>query len=324
MQNEFQLIDFIKNKFSTDLIGDDAAIIPLNSNDNLVISKDILIENTHFILNGDLNFIGSKALISNLSDIIAMGVEPKFFLLGLGLPENFTNEKTEYLLNGIHSTAQQYNVILAGGDISKSEKLFISITVLGFGEKEKIVYRNTAQLGDDIWIAGELGDSEIGLRIIKKELKTTEKLSRYFIKKHFVKKLHPDFISFLSYKKIINSMIDVSDGFLQDLLHLLKQSDKCAIVNENLLPVSTEFLKLKNMLNEEFYIIPLISGEEYALIFTANPCFRKDILDIACNFSVKISKVGTITDNIPSSKHRIKLNNLKFENLAKLGYTHFS
>jgi thiamine-monophosphate kinase len=168
---EFQLINFIKDKFNSDFIGDDAAVIPVNSSESIVISKDILIEDIHFIVSNNFSSIGEKSIISNASDIVAMGVEPKYFFLALGIPEKFSFAQIKKLLNGIYNISNLYKITLAGGDISKSDKLTISITILGFAQNDKIVYRSGAKINDDIWVTGALGDVEIGLRIIKEELK---------------------------------------------------------------------------------------------------------------------------------------------------------
>ena len=325
MTNEFLLIEHIKKKFHSEFIGDDCAVIPVSEQTSLIVSTDILIENIHFIINNNLNLIGKKTLICNISDVIAMGVEPKFFFLSLGVPEHFTQKEIDNFLSGLHNIAENYKLILAGGDISAASSLTLSVTIAGFGENDKIVYRKGAKEGDDIYITGVIGDSEIGLRILKKELdfryhNTINK--EYFIKRHFYRKLYPDFITFLSYKKLINSMIDISDGFLQDLGHILRLSEKNAQINEEQIPLSNEFIKLKKFLKDDFYKIPLYSGEEYELIFTASPENRKEILNISENFNVKLSIVGKITEEKETS-NRIKLKHFQIDNFKSLGYKHF-
>ncbi len=323
MQDEFQIIDFIKDFFASPFIGDDAAVIPLNDKENIVISKDILIENIHFILNSNLSHIGSKSLISNLSDIIAMGIEPKYFFLGLGVPDCFSIDDLSNLLNGVRIISEKYNVVLAGGDTSGAERLSISVTVVGFGGKDRIIYRHGAELGDYIYVTGNLGDSEIGLSIIKGDLNFEQRLSEYFVNCHYIRELYPEFISFLSFKKLINSMIDISDGFLQDLNHILFQSKKRARVDETLIPVSKEFRSIISKMGNDALTIPLTSGEEYQIIFTAPPSNHADIMSYAENFSVKVTKVGEITDNGLLGKQNIKLKNLEIEKINKLGYSHF-
>ncbi len=310
--NEFELINFIKEYFKSDYIGDDAFCYK-----NCLISKDILIENVHFILNDNFFEIGAKSLISNISDIIAMGGEVKFFFLGLGLPDKLSFNNLEKFLEGVKFIANKYKLILGGGDISKSlNDFFISITIVG-NVINKPVKRNNAKLGDNIYVAGEVGDSEIGLRIIKGEFSCKNK--NYFIKKHYIKELYPEFIKTLVNKEYINSMIDISDGFLQDLNHILDDSNKSAEIYVKNIPVSLEYQKLETILKEDFYRIPLISGEEYSLIFTSNKKYDNKIKSIANDMNVKVTKVGEV---IKRQKKKVIFKDLNIK-LYKEGYIHF-
>ncbi len=310
--NEFELIEYIKDHFDSKYIGDDAFFY-----DNLLISKDILIEDVHFILKNNFYEIGAKSLISNISDILAMGGEAKFFFLGLGIPSKITFNNLKEFFNGVKFISHKYNVTLGGGDLSKSgNKFFISVTITGkpFG---KIITRANAEVNDSIYVIGELGDVEIGLRVIKNNFSVANK--EYFIKKHYIKDLYPQIVKELTQLNIINSMIDISDGFLQDLEHILKSSNKSAEIYVKNIPVSDNFLQLKDILKEEFFIIPLISGEEYSLIFTSNEKYDKKIKQVATKFDVKITKVGKIVEK---REQLIIFKDFKI-NLDKKGYTHF-
>ena len=325
MLDEFQFIHYIKEFFNSDLIGDDAAVIGNNEN-SMLITKDILIEDIHFKINNNFFEIGAKSLISNISDIIAMGGVPLHFFLGLGIPEYLSETNVKKLLTGVKSISKEYNLKLSGGDISKAPKyLFISITVLG-EVINKAVTRDSAEIDDDIWVTGFLGDSEIGLQIILENVQIEDKnLKDYFINKHYIKNLHLKFISSLVKHNLINSMIDISDGFLQDLSHILKSSEKSAEIFTSKIPVSKEYQKLENILGEEFYYIPFVSGEEYELLFTASEKDRKKINELSEQYSCKITNIGKI---IKQRKKLIEIKNteqtgFKFENFDKLGYTHF-
>lgn len=325
MNDEFQFIRYIKEFFNSELIGDDAAVIR-NNQESILITKDILIEDIHFKINDNLFKIGAKSLISNISDIIAMGGIPLHFFLGLGIPEHLNNGNIRKLLTGIKSISEKYNLKLSGGDISKSPKpLFISITVLG-EVINKAITRDSAEIDDDIWVTGFLGDSEIGLQLILNKIQIENKsLNDYFISRHYIKNLHLKFISSLVQNNLINSMIDVSDGFLQDLSHILKCSEKSAEIFTDKIPVSNEFQKLKYILGNDFCKIPLISGEEYELIFTTPEKNRGKIIEFSEQYSCRITNIGKI---IKQSKKLIEFKNteqtgFKFENFDKLGYKHF-
>ena len=308
---EFELISFIKEFFNSNYIGDDAFY-----NNNLLISKDILIENVHFILNDNFFEIGAKSLISNLSDIVAMGGKPEFFFMGLGIPDRVKFDNLEEFFKGMKYIADNYNVILGGGDISKSlNDFFISITVTGFPFK-KPIKRDNAKESDSIFIIGEVGDSEIGLRLIKNEFFCNNK--EYFIKKHYIKDLYLEVVKELVEKGIINSMIDISDGFIQDLGHILNLSNKSAEIYVKNFPVSDEYKKLKKFLKDDYYIIPLISGEEYSLIFTSDKKYDKEILKTSSTFGVRITKVGEVVEK---KKHLILFKDYKIK-LNKKGYIH--
>ncbi len=311
--DEFQIIKWIKNFFNSKFIGDDC----FNFN-NFLISKDLLIENVHFILKDNLYEIGAKSIISNVSDILSSGGKPLYFLLALGIPENFNFQKLKNFFKGLKHYSEKYNVQLAGGDISKSKKdFFISITIIGKVLK-KTILRSNAKNNDNIYVIGELGDSEIGLKILKDKINFPEK--EYFLKKHFIKELYPEVIFELVEKNIVNSMIDVSDGFLLDLEHILDESNKSAFIYVKNLPVSENFKKLANFLSkEEFYTIPLTSGEEYSIIFTSDKKYDKEIKKISEKHKVKITFVGEITDR---KEKKFYFNDIDL-NIAIKGYKHF-
>ncbi len=322
MVNEFELISVIKSKFNAPLIGDDAAVIG-----SLLISKDLLIENIHFKIDNNFFDIGAKSLISNISDIIAMGGKATHFFLGLGIPPKYSFEEIDNLLDGINFISQKYGVTLAGGDTSKSQNLSISITIIGDLMGNQPIYRSNANVDDDIWVTGNLGDSHIGLQIILENIKIPNlTLKEYFIKKHFSKELHPEFIFELNKNKLINSMIDISDGFIQDIGHILSQSSKFSEITIAQIPISENYLQIKSLLNDDFYKIPLYSGEEYELIFTSSYHNRDSILEIGNKHNVKLSNVGKVVNR--NSQSRIKfidsdIFNFTSSDIKNLGYRHF-
>ena len=309
---EFELIKYIKDYFKSPFIGDDAFY-----KDNLLISKDMMIEGVHFIIDNNFYEIGAKAIISNVSDILAMGGKPEFFFMGLGINKDINDENLKKFFKGLNEFSEKYNVQLAGGDISKSDKFVISITIIGELISNPIT-RDGARDDDDIYVIGEFGDSEIGLRIIKEKFTCDNR--EYFIKKHYVKELYPECVYKLAKENLINSMIDVSDGFVQDLEHILNSSKKSAEICVKNIPISDKLLKLKLKIKEkEFFNIILTSGEEYNLIFTASPKNREKINKILESHNAPFAKVGKI---IPQKDYLINFNdiNISFE---KKGYSHF-
>ena len=312
MMKEFELIELIKDYFQSPFIGDDAFY-----NDNLLISKDIMIEGVHFIIDKNFYEIGAKAIISNVSDILAMGGKPEFFFIGLGINSKIKTDDIKIFLNGIKDFSEKYNVIIGGGDISRSEKLIISITIIGKSINIPIT-RYGAKTGDDIFVIGEFGDSEIGLRIIKEKFTCDNR--EYFIKKHYIKELYPECVYKLAKENLINSMIDVSDGFLQDLEHILNCSNKSAEIFVRDIPVSKKLINLKKILkDDELFEIVLTSGEEYNLIFTSELKNREKVIKILKYYNVPFAKVGKI---IEKTTNKISFKDIKLHIKTK-GYSHF-
>ena len=173
---EFGLIDHLTrhnptvNKSTVKSVGDDAAVID-NGKFLTVISTDLLVEGIHFdLMYSPLKHLGYKSVVVNLSDIYAMNAQPKQVTVSIALSNRFSVEAMEELYEGIYAACKQYGVDLVGGDTTSSPKgLYISVTAIGQGEKEKLTYRNTAKIGDLICVTGDLGAAYLGLQILERE-----------------------------------------------------------------------------------------------------------------------------------------------------------
>jgi thiamine-monophosphate kinase len=195
-------------------IGDDAAVIKGNS-ENLVAATDMAVEGVHFKREwSSLNEIGAKVTAANLADIFAMGGEPKYLLVSAGLPENLSIEELTELAMGIKSEADHVGAAVVGGDISKSEKLVISIAV--FGSVDGAITRSGAKVGDSVIISNITGPSAAGLH----QLQEGKKVSLY-ISAHKKPIVRYDLARAF---RTANSMCDVSDGLLSELNHIAKAS----------------------------------------------------------------------------------------------------
>ncbi len=174
---EFGLIDHLTQRFpllntSSALgIGDDAAVID-NKNFQTVVSTDMLVEGIHFdLMYTPLKHLGYKSVIVNLSDIYAMNAYPKQITVSLALSNRFSVEALEEFYDGVYAACEQYGVDLVGGDTTSTNKgLIISVTAIGQGEKEKLVYRSGAKVGDLLCLTGNLGGAYLGLQILEREL----------------------------------------------------------------------------------------------------------------------------------------------------------
>ncbi len=278
---EFGLIKLLQKKFrlpSNDIltgIGDDAAVVKTTGS-KLLVTSDMMVEGIHF----DLSFIsfyqlGYKFLAVNISDILAMGGNPEYFLVSLAIPETFRVENIEELYSGIKKISDKFRVRLIGGDTCASgHDLTLSGTLIG--NAERIITRSGARPGDGIYVTGTPGDSAMGLRILKKAGRRVHKFSPAtdrlkLIKKHLLPEPIP-----LPDTSGVTSMIDVSDGLLIDLTHLCDGSKVGAIIYNDKVPISGELGRRAKSSGKDAIRFALNGGEDYLLLFTAPPDYKTD------------------------------------------------
>ena len=229
---EFRATDSIQS------IGDDCAVYPVSTGANEVISTDAMVEDIHFKLSTTTpEALGRKALSISLSDIAAMGGTPKRALVTLGIPKKISVSFLDKLYCGFNDICKQFQVELAGGDTVSSPKCFF-INVAVIGEAKHIFTRKGAKPGDLIFVTGTLGDSSLGLKLLKKK-KRASKDHKFLIRKHLDPTARIKEAGIISRSKIsITSMIDISDGLVQDLYHICKSSKVGAKIYEESLPLS--------------------------------------------------------------------------------------
>src|SRR6056300_1076315 len=230
--HEFNLI---KNYFSKLTKNNKSA---LNLNDDvffdkkkqLVVSVDTYNDGVHFPDFDKPNLVIKKILRASISDLICKGVKPKYyFISGSGNKKTFSKEKLKDLTRSLFEEQKKYNIKLCGGDTTFSKELTFSITVIGFSKK--IIFRNKAKINDDIYVTGNIGDSYIGLDIIKKKINLKKNQNNYFIDKYYKPniqiKLAEELLNFS------NSSIDISDGLFADLEKLINNQKVSYKVNLN-------------------------------------------------------------------------------------------
>lgn len=274
-------------------IGDDCAVLELPQGD-LVVCKDVLIEGRHFFSDVDPFLLGHKALAVNLSDLAAMGAKPVACLLGLGLPEANT-QWLDAFSRGFKALAERFDCALVGGDTTRSEQgVFVSVTALGLANQPHTL-RSKASVGDDIWVSGELGAPKFALDLLAKQKLSPlspEEVKSLEITQKRLEQPEPQVHLGLALKPFIRAMIDVSDGLLQDLSHILKASQVGAVLHYEKIPVHQALLKL---CPEQRKQAVLAGGDEYQLCFTARPEYRLEIQQCAVNLTTKLCRIGQIT-----------------------------
>ena len=278
-----------KNKFALNLNDD----IFFDKKKGIAISVDTYNLGYHFINFKHPDLVIKKILRSSISDLICKGVLPKFyFIAGTGNDKTFSKKNLSLISKSLRQEQNKFNMSLGGGDTTFSSKLSFTITSLGYSKK--IIYRNKALLNDDIYVTGNLGDSFMGLQILKNKIKVPKKLKNYFVQKYYL----PN-IQLRLTKKLLNfanSSIDLSDGLIGDLSKMLNEQNLSFSLNEKKIPISNNLQKIINM--KSMKKIKLVSnGDDYQILFTASKDKSRIIAQTSKDLGIKISKIGKICSN---------------------------
>jgi thiamine-monophosphate kinase len=271
-------------------IGDDAAWVQTRFG-SCLLTTDLLIEGIHFDFKWtSLYALGYKTLAVNMSDIAAMGGTPAYLLLSLGIPAAFESEDVEEFYRGIRSLALKSGVVLVGGDTSVAKSLFVSACLVGQVPYRPIT-RSGAQAGDDIYVTGTLGDSALGLKLLKqKSPKLTQRAAKFLLSRHHFPTARVQAGAALARENLARAMIDISDGLLQDLGHICKASRVGAIVAAEKLPLSAAY---RSLTGTDGTAHALAGGEDYELLFCARRRDRARIEKLQEFVDVPISRIGT-------------------------------
>lgn len=283
---EFGLINRLtenleKSNASTILgVGDDAAVLRPDTNSDVLVTTDLLLENIHFDLTYvPLKHLGYKAAVVNFSDIYAMGGAPKQITVSLGISSRFTVEHIEELYAGMRLACSEHGVDIVGGDTSASRQgLVISITCLGTVEKGKEIRRDGARDTDIICVSGDLGAAYMGLQLLEREKAVSANQKdfvpdfagkEYIIERQLKPEARRDIIEALSQKGIRpTAMMDISDGLSSELLHICTASHTGCRVYEDRIPIDYQTAVMAEEINMNLVTAALNGGEDYELLFT--------------------------------------------------------
>ncbi|WP_044556297.1 thiamine-phosphate kinase [Shewanella piezotolerans] len=295
-------------------IGDDCAIVEPAVNKSVAISCDTLVENVHFFPDMPASALGYKSLAVNLSDLASMGAEPAWMTLALTLPEVDENWLADFS-TGMFEIAEYYGVALVGGDTTRGPRS-ITITINGQVPEHTGLTRSGAKNGDWIYVTGTLGDSAFGLDLLRGKAQCNEADREYIINRHY--RPTPRVLAGQALRTLASSAIDISDGLVSDIQHVLKASNIGAMVNVDKLPLSKE---LKANVSDELALsYALTGGEDYELLFTVSEA-QKGALEIAlAETGVKFTQIGQVCTG---GKLNLLLDNQPFEPI-NLGFEHFN
>ena len=294
MSSEFAIIeDYFKPISVNDSavvigIGDDGAVLSLPSNKQLVVVTDTSIEGVHFPKDTQPFDIAWKSLAVNLSDLAAMGAKPAFFSLALSLPAGLNqNDWLKDFALGLKTLAKKHSISLVGGDTTKSTVLSITITANGWVDKDKAILRSTAKVDDLIFVSGNIGDGGLGLKKLNNVQGFQSAIQR-------LNRPNPRVELGLKLVGLASSAIDISDGLLVDLKHILDASHVSANVNLDDIPMTLEVKKYSAEINNPFFA--LTCGDDYELCFTIPKNKQHVLQTIQKQLSVSLTCIGQIVD----------------------------
>jgi thiamine-monophosphate kinase len=291
---EFGLIDWLRQAVGEDPagilgIGDDCACWSIPHGYQLLVTTDLLLEGVHFRRDWtDMRRLGRKAVAVNLSDIAAMGGSPERLVLGLGLPTTIELAAVEQFLEGFLEAAREHGVHLVGGDTCRAQQfLTISVTAFGTTPSQRAIRRDTARPGDLLFVSGTLGDSALGLQ----RLQLGGKVDPYLLQRHLDPTPRIELGARLAASGLASAMLDISDGLLADLGHLLGHQVPGALIKRQSIPLSEPF-KVALEENPQLWELALSGGEDYELLFTSAADDCAQILTLAQAVGVQVTPIG--------------------------------
>ena len=310
--HEFELINKYFSKLSQNSpsslnLNDD---VFFNKTNKIVVSIDTYIEGKHFVNFKNPGLVIKKIIRSSISDLICKGSTPKYYFISAsGNKKTFTKSNLLKISKSFKEEQKKYNINLGGGDTVYSNKLSFTITLIGFAKK--IVYRNKSKLNDDIYVTGNLGDSYLGLLVLKNKIRLKKKLSNYFINQYYKPEVKYSLIGYLN--KFATSSIDLSDGLISDLEKLTNVQKNSYHLFFDEIPISKNLaavIKLKNLSKKNL----ISKGDDYQILFTANVKHRTFIKNISFLKKLKITRIGKILNSrhkssiVDRNGHQIKIN----------------
>ena len=292
MPSEFDLIrrHFTRPTRHTDLaVGDDAALLRAQPGMQLAVSTDMLVAGTHFFADTGPEDLGWKTLAVNVSDLAAMGATPRWAFLALALP-GADEAWIAAFARGFFACADAHGVDLAGGDTTRGP-LTLSVTIIGEVPQGEAITRAGGKAGDDLWVSGQPGMAALGLAALRGETQLSTAGRAACIAA--LQRPQPRIALGLALRGVATAMLDVSDGLLGDLDHILEYSGTGAIIDVGALPLAAlretgadEALARRCLLG---------GGDDYELLFAAPAARRADVDAISASLGLALHRIGALT-----------------------------
>ncbi len=309
------------------LIGDDCAILECANGTQLAVSSDSMVDKVHFELERiSAEDLGWKLHASTVSDLAAVGADPLAIFINLQLPKDFSLDILEGVYRGLRDASQRYGASVAGGDLTRSQTAAFSATAIGLCSS-KPVMRSGAQVGDDVWVSGVVGLSSAGLRVMQGTLELEPNQRELAVAQHYRPEPRVQLGARLAKLGIASSMIDLSDGLIQDAGHIAEES-ACEIVLRLESVPRPAYAESKN-----FGLVEALSGgEDYELLFTAGGQYRAQLEELSASNQVGLVRLSRIGEVRAQGSARLLVLTPEGEELASAdwlegrggGFDHFS
>lgn len=296
-------------------IGDDGAVTHIPQGQALVTTTDTLISGVHFLADTPPHAIAQKAVAVNLSDLAAMGAEPAWISLSLSLPE-VDEDWLEAFSNGLREHAEYYSVQLIGGDTVQGP-LAITITAQGFVPFDQALTRSHAKPGDSVYVTGTLGDAGLGLQIAQKNCVLDDQQNKDYL----LNRLNyptPRLLVGTSLRRIASACIDISDGLVSDIKHILKRSQCGATIHVDKLPISQALRESVSISQAIDYA--LSAGDDYELLFTVSEEQKGHLETTLASANVQATFIGQLNGSV--GKLELRQDEKPYKYNTK-GYQHF-
>ena len=302
-------------------IGDDAAIVTVPGEMELVVSVDSMIAGVHFFPEVKPASLAYKLLAVNLSDMAAMGAQPKWATMTLTLPNSDENWLSDFS-NALKHHAGVYGVQLIGGDTTQGP-LNLSLTIMGLVPKGKALSRRQAVAGDDVYVSNVVGDAALGLRCLQGNLDCSSDTQTQLI--DALEHPQPRVDLGLALRDIANACLDVSDGLIGDLQHICEQSRVGIEIDVDTLPLSQVYANY--LANGGNLVEALSGGDDYELAFTAAKSKRKELSELSTALGISLTRIGIVTkfsERADQQKIALKQSGKAYTLPNAKSYQHFS
>lgn len=297
--------------------GDDVSAIDIGHGELAVIKTDMLVGKTDVPKGVSLWQAARKAVVMNISDLAAKGVQPVAILMSLGLPQNYTEKDVEQISKGVNTGAREYNAYVLGGDTNEATDLVISCSALGTIEKHFFMKRSGAKPGDIVAVTGYFGKTAAGLRILLEKMPAPAGTKQGLVDSVLMPHARLKEGLTLARTKAVTASIDSSDGLAWSLHEIAKASNIGFSIDN--LPIAKEAEEFAEFNNLNPIELSLYGGEEYELVITVTPKLWEKAKTAVENVGTRLIKIGKVT----KEKTIILKTDKKVLQIEPRGWEHF-